>query len=467
VANTIKISKAKNLIFKKLSFLYLVFILFLFLSSPGKFLDHYENLEPGQEAVIEELNHQMISLPNTLDGAQALKDETQSTLNRLEEIRSSYHQYRTANHISGEKLKENLFATNEILQTSRGSEFQSALNQFNAAYMKMGGADLSDELLNLYDFSGQEFEARDFFFKETPNAVIESIINHLQTVILLRSIELLQGEKAQILNESSRPAEQLEMIQNFKKTLVRGESMLFKLRIPDSIEQFQVLINGDNISPNQVDSAYQHYSYLPEEPGNYNIDLLFDDQHYYHNFRVVKPGIHIQRNGSNYLSQVGEVQRLKLKPMYLPDGDVEFKSEHADIKFEAGELGITPFHPGAFAVYMVWQDQIIDSLDLYAKDVSIVDVSLMDLAGKENEISQVAYLEASNPFWQVVNFQLHISLPDGREQILHNATRFLRSELREAIRQAPNGSIMAFEDIKVIGKNGYTYRNGRSILKLK
>lgn len=466
MANTIKISKSKNLIFKKLSFLYLVFILFLFLSSPGKFLDHYENLEPAQEAVIERLKEQMKNLPETEAKSKALKLETEKALATLEDLRENYHQYRTTNHIAGEKLKENLFATKEVLQTNQGARLQSALATYNTAYQNFGGVDLSDELLKLLDHSDQEFEAREFFFKETPNAVIESVINHLQTTILLRSIELLQGEKAQLFKEEVLPAGQLDLIQNFKKSLTRGEQLLFKIRIPDSVQQLQVLINGEKLMPTEVDSAYCHFSYLPPQTGAYNLDLLLDDQHFYHNFKVLQPGIRINRSGSNFISQVGETQTLSLNPKYLPKGELEFKSEHADLKFNGNALEITPLHAGAFDVQMLWQGQFIDSIGLFAQDVSVIDVALMDLAGKENKVQKVAYLEATNPFWQVVNFRLRITKPNGKQVVLHNATRFLRSELREAILQAPRGSVLAFEQIKVIGKNGYTYRDGRSIIKM-
>lgn len=466
MANTIKISKSKNLIFKKLSFLYLVFILFLFLSSPGKFLDHYENLEPAQEMVITKLKEQLKSLPENDTKSIAIKMETEKVLASLEELRENYHQYRIANHIAGEKLKENLFATKEILQSDQGSRIQSALSAYNTAYQQFGGTDLRDELLNLYDFSDQHFEAKEYFFKETPNAVIESVINHLQTTVLLRSIELLKGEKAQLFQEEVLPAGQLDLIQNFKKSLTRGEEFLFKIRVPDSVSQFGVLLNGQRLAPNNVDSAYQYFRYLPPKTGNYNLDILLDDRHFYHNFKVVKPGLKVNRNGSNFISQVGESQVLRLNPKYLPEGELSFKSEHADIKVLDDGIAITPFHPGAFNVQMIWQGNIIDSIALYAQDVSIIDVALMDLAGKENNVRKVAYLEASNPFWQVVNFRLKISYPNGKQRVLHNATRFLRSELKEAIIGAPEGSILAFEQIKVIGKNGYTYRDGRSILKM-
>lgn len=467
MANTIKISKSKNLIFKKLSFLYLVFILFLFLSSPGKFLDHYENLEPGQEVVIEKLKTQMAQLPEDNAEAKAFKAETQKALNSLEEIRENYHQYQVTNHIAGEKLKENLFATKEVLQTNQGDVFQASLAAYNKAYQQFGGSDLSDELLELIDFSDQEFEAREFFFKETPNAVIESVINHLQTTILLRSIELLQGEKAQLFQELAQPAGQLDLIQNFKKTLVRGEQLLFKIRVPDSISQIKVLVNGEQLAASNLDSAYHHFQYLPSQPGHYNLDLILDEQHFYHNFKVVKPGIHLNHSKSSFISQVGETQILNLNSRYLPEGELEFKAEHAELKFEDNKLHITPLNAGAFDIQMIWKGQSIDSIGLYAQDVSVIDVALMDLAGKENEVAKVAYLEATNPFWQVVNFKLRISTPNGKQIVLHNATRFLRSELRDAIRQAPSGSVLAFEDIKVIGKNGFTYRDGRSILKMK
>jgi len=55
MGSTVTISKAKNFSFKKLSFLYLVFILFIFFSSPGMYVTQYTSVANTQASLNDRL----------------------------------------------------------------------------------------------------------------------------------------------------------------------------------------------------------------------------------------------------------------------------------------------------------------------------------------------------------------------------------------------------------------------------
>lgn len=468
MANTIKISKSKNLIFKKLSFLYLVFILFLFLSSPGQFVEHYQNLVPGQQSLVEHLEARLNDFKPQEAAQGQLKELSLKTLSQLKALEQDYVAYRIENRISGEKLKENHFANNEVLKGVKGSQLKELLQKFVVEFQNLGGKDLERKLMNPLDFGDQAQAALPFFFQDTPNGVVQSIFLHFQSIILINTLNRLEGKNVSLKNPEVQPIGNLDLIQNFKKVLVPGEKLLFKVKAQEQAEgALQVWINQEALHPVNTDSLYAYYEFTPAKTGYYSVDILFDNSHYYHNFVVNKAGFKFEQDRSSFIAQVGEEHVITLNPSYLPKEGIRFTSAHADVKFEANGLRITPFHPGAFTVYLHQDEVLIDSLNLYAKDVSIIDVALMDIAGQEEGSAEAIRLEAINPFWQVVNFNLNITYPNGRQKVLHNATRFLRPALKEHIQDAPAGSLLAFEAIKVIGKNGETYRDGRTLIKRK
>lgn len=467
MANTVKISKSKNLIFKKLSFLYLVFILFLFLSSPGKFVEHYGHLTPAQDQLNENLLQQLESLDALSDKHQEVKSLSQKTLQEIEALQLVYQHYSEAENLSGERLKESHFANDKLINAQAGQDLKQSLAHFVQRFKELSGIDLSAKLLRPVDFSDQKLDALDFFFRDTPNGVILSILEHFRTTVLVHSLHFLNGEAPSLNEPKVLAVDQLDLIQNFKKSLAPGEKLLFKVKSEEQASALKAWVNGKKLNPSSQDSAFTYYEYLPERTGHYTLDFLYQGQQYHHNFEVNKAGFKIEKDRSTFIAQVGEKQSITLNPNYLPYPEVNFISEHADLSYENGVLQLTPYHAGAFTIYMVKAGETLDSISLYAKDVSIVDVALMDIAGKENAIDEAIRLEAINPFWQVVNFKLKITYPNGRHKILHNATRFLGPDLTESIEKAPQGSLFAFQGIKVIGKNGQSYRDGRTIISRK
>jgi len=94
-------------------------------------------------------------------------------------------------------------------------------------------------------------------------------------------------------------------------------------------------------------------------------------------------------------------------------------------------------------------------------------VSLMDVSGDPADMKNANKLEATNPFWQVVNFDMSVTYPTGEFKKLHSSTRFLRNELRELEEKAPKGSVLVFDNIRLLGREMGLTSKGRPIVKIK
>ena len=165
--------------FKKLSFLYLVFILFLFFSSPGNYVVHYDQMQVTQEELNGRLNAKLISFDAKNEDDKLLKETTLQCLQELDELNLKYKKYANDFSIYGDKLKENQFAEKQIRNGSLAASFNSTNEKMEAVYSKTSGKSLKSQIIEIRSFTGESFKSLEFFFKETPNAVVGSVLEHL------------------------------------------------------------------------------------------------------------------------------------------------------------------------------------------------------------------------------------------------------------------------------------------------
>ena len=91
----------------------------------------------------------------------------------------------------------------------------------------------------------------------------------------------------------------------------------------------------------------------------------------------------------------------------------------------------------------------------------------MDISGESADLKNANKLESKNPFWQVVDFDMSVTYPTGEFKKLHSSTRFLRNELRELEEKAPAGSVLVFDNIRLLGSEMGLTSKGRPIVKIK
>ncbi|MFN6047788.1 MAG: hypothetical protein ACK45C_07215, partial [Bacteroidota bacterium] len=93
MGSTVTISKAKNFSFKKLSFLYLVFILFIFFSSPGMYVTQYTSVANTQSALNDRLLQDLKAF-NSVDPKHLdLKNTTLDLVGKLDGLNGEYKKF--------------------------------------------------------------------------------------------------------------------------------------------------------------------------------------------------------------------------------------------------------------------------------------------------------------------------------------------------------------------------------------
>jgi hypothetical protein len=62
---------------------------------------------------------------------------------------------------------------------------------------------------------------------------------------------------------------------------------------------------------------------------------------------------------------------------------------------------------------------------------------------------------------------MSVIYPNGLTKLTHSTTRFLRNDLREIESSAPVGSVLIFDNIRLMGQSDQLTSNGRPIIIVK
>ena len=166
MANTTKIKKSKYLSYQKQGFLYLVFILFLFFSQAGEYVMHYTSLAKTQKALNTYLESRLSSLILEDASDDQYRNDVLNRLTSLEQISDRFDVYESQSIAGLDQYRENRFAERQVRRGELGTVFNATWNQQQS---QSNGRWTPTELI---DYNGSSSNATDFFFKETPNAVI-------------------------------------------------------------------------------------------------------------------------------------------------------------------------------------------------------------------------------------------------------------------------------------------------------
>jgi len=467
MGSTIKISKSKNLSFKKLSLLYLVFILFLFFSSPGQYIIHYTTLATTQIELNERLLSKLKSLNSDLPQELELKNTTLECLNELSNLESVYSNYAEKNSVKGDKIKENKFAEKTVRKGPLSATLQGVLNKYLTSFAKFSKKDLSNDLVSLKDFSKNNFKTIEFFFKETPNGVIRTLFEHFKTVFLYNSLVELTHQVIDLPKFELITLNDANFIEKFRRSLVLGETLVLSIKSNKTDIVPIVKINGILIDVKKTASSVYAVNYNPSNPGNYALDVTLGERRLLSGFNVSKPEFRFIMDRSNLDVVVGSKCILSVDTQYIPQKGVTFVSQNATVVRKKNALYITPFEPGVFEVQMKVDNQVVDKVILYAHEPGAIQVGLLDIGGKLSSLNKASRLESTNTYWQVVNFNMTIIDPQGNKQSMKSATRFLRNELRDLESKALPGSTIIFENIKLVGQQSESAQVGQPIILVK
>jgi hypothetical protein len=165
---------------------------------------------------------------------------------------------------------------------------------------------------------------------------------------------------------------------------------------------------------------------------------------------------------------VGEPMYVTLDSAYVPRGrNIVFSSKVAKIERKGWKLIILPEREGIFNIQMFDNGKFIDESEFVSTLKPQEEVVLMDIGGNSVDLSQANKLESNNAFWQVVDFDMSITYPNGISKKTHSSTRFLRNDLREIEASAPVGSVMIFDNIRLVGQSDGLVNKGRPLIIVK
>lgn len=467
MGSTIQITHSKNLSFKKLSFLYLVFILFLFFSSPGQYVVHYTHLANTQTELNSRLLTKLKSFNSSLPQDMDLKNTTLECLNGLTNLEQEYAKYAEKNLVTGDKLRENNFSEKIVRKGDLAPKLQGILDQYLTSFAKVSKRDLSPDLVSLRDFTSNQIKTIDFFFKETPNGVVNSMFEHFKTVFLYNSLIELTHQNIDLPKFELITLSDAKFIEKFRRSLVLGESLELAVK-PEKMGLIPTIkINGSLVDIKSQNNGIFNVSYKPAKPGAYALEVIVADKRLLSGFNVLKPEFRFIMDRSNLNAKVGSTCELSLDSQFLPKSGVSFYSPKATVKRVKNALKIIPNEEGVFEVFMKVNEEIVDKVTLFAHAPGAITVGLMDIGGNLASLDKANRLESTNTFWQVVNFQMTVVDPSGNKQSLKSATRFLRNELRELEAKALPGSTIIFDNIKLVGQTSGSTQIGQPLIMVK
>jgi len=463
MSNTIRISKSKALNFKKLTFLYLIFIVFFFFSTSGNFIRHFNPLSNAQTELnkryLEKLNRFETNLQDELN----MKKRALATYDIIHGLNLNYAAFVKETDLKGEKLKEKKFAKKYLFPDKECQNLHVSLSEFVLGFPAVFRGGLSSDLgLDMNTLTMQNPIRNQFFF-ETPDGAIGSILCHMETVVLSQTLAYL-GQQLDEGKSSFKviASSDTSFLQGFKDVYYVGEDITFDFFSRDSIVP-TVKINQVSMTPNYKGLHYK-INWTPTKVGQYELEANIGNDYIRRSFRVIKPSLRFIENEQEIAAYLGEPLSLTVDLNGLENiRDLSFTSIGAQIKNKNGELIITPEVEGRFTVEMRSNGDILDSKSMFARKGQAPEIVLKDVAGQKTEFAKAHCLESLSANWQVVNFSMTLIKPDGTTSKTKSRTRFLRNELRSIEAAAPAGSTLIFDEIRLLNSNGTSTTMGAPI----
>ena len=466
MAGTIRIKRSKALNFKKLTFLYLVFIVFFFLSTSGDFVHHFNALAKTQASLNDKLKSNYTAHQALLPDEINLKNKANIALQVIDSLLGNFEAFATKTKLKGEKLKEQKFAKNVLNQ----SAVYVPLNQSLVNFITCFPQNYQQELVPLLGIDPLTFEldqnVKNKLLFELPNAAVPSVLQQLRTTILTESLKYLKWELPEggmlKINSSSDSS----LLLGYKSVYYVGEKIDFDFFSRDSIPP-TVSINNMSMTPNYKGRHFQ-ISWTPTLAGEYELEANIGTEFIRQKLKVIKPELRFLETEQEIAAYLSEPFTLTLDKKGLQHiKNLQFYSENAKIETNGDQLIITPLYEGRFTIEMRSGNLTLDQRSLFALKAKAPLVSLRDIAGAATKLTQAHCLESESKYWQVINFNMILISPDGSRKNFKSNSRYLRTELRSLENQMQAGSTIIFDQIRLLNINGISTAIGAPIFIAK
>lgn len=449
MGSSIKIKKSKYLSYQKQGFLYLVFILFLFFSQAGEYVMHYLTLAKTQGALNEYLEERLDGLLLEDESANAYRDRVLKRVKELDQINVSFETYKSQSIAGLDQFRENQFAERII----RRGDLSDIFNQLWLDQVSESKASLTEERLTAYD--GRTDSPTDFFFKETPNAVVPSLVEHAKTTFLVEALEELNKQALVFEQFKMERLEEASFTSVYKRRLFLGEN--FELNIQslndqDSVEN--VTINSIKQGLTRREDGAQLF-YRPQKWGKYFVEIQTRSQRFYTSFEVVKPRIRFIAQEEIIDLTLGNEQLISIDPKLIPSTGYAFESDFATNTYENGVLSVKPTTAGEFTLRLSINGQAMDSIKLGSRLPQDLTVMLSDAKGDPSDFAHAHRVQSTDTDFQVLSYTAVYYPKNGTPSSSYNSTsRLLRPELQGW--STEGGGTLVIKDIQLLSSNGKT-----------
>ena len=448
MANTLKIRKSKYLSYQKQGFLYLVFILFLFFSQAGEYVMHYTSLSKTQKALNTYLEGRLSSLVLEDAASDAYRNEVLERVGELDAINEEFANYEEQSIAGLDQYRENQFAERRVRRGELGTMF----NNVWADQQKQSQGRWTETLLEDYD--GRMFSATDFFFKETPNAVVPSLVEHAKTSFLVEALEDLNKQALVFEKYTMERLEEASFTSVFKKRLFLGENFELAINSEDAKDSVEFVTINDRPQSLGRENGTTDLVYRPASWGKYFVEIQTRSQRFYTSFEVVRPRIRFVAQDELIDLTLGEAQRISIDDNYIPTEGYSFESAFATTSYADGVLSVNPTTVGEFTLRLLINDQAVDSVTLGSRAPSRLEVSLANAAGESSSIAGAHRVQSINPNFQVLSYTAVYYPKDGSApKTYQSLSRLLRAEVAQ---WAETPGTLVIKDIALLSSNGTT-----------
>ena len=429
---------------------------------------HYSSLENTQSNLNVRLIEKLKQFKGKDSSKQLLKIGVLNFVKQMDTHNQFFQSFVLKNNIQIKQLSDRDFVEKFFLNTKEFDVFEKKCTNFQTFFNKLSSSNVQIDFLGgLKDEKGNNYSFKDYYFKNLPNGSFISVIEHFKTAALFAvTKEIFKNDFSLGKIELISP-KQAKFLQSFRSKYSIGEKVEFTILTGKSMNRPVVKVKGQILKPSKIDSTLLKYSFIPEENGNFPIDISFNGERVLTNIEISKPKFKLVSEKSTFDGEVGNKLRVYVDPSFkLPKGAL-ITCDYGEILFKDQIITVTPTKQGKLGVYLKYNGVNVDKFDIYAHQPLAVNVTLQDNTGSNSSISQAHRLESTNTYWQVVGFRMTVVDKKGVKKSLKSATRFLRNDIKELESSALKGSAIIFDEISVVGKEFGQIGFGKPIIFIK
>ncbi|MFM9143370.1 MAG: hypothetical protein ACKOPP_05165 [Bacteroidota bacterium] len=458
------ISQKQFWTFRKLSFLYLVFIIFYAFSGDS----NYVTKIPKSGQTLNEINQRLLLQLNDYQPSGAedrhYKNLVLEVAEAFDSTRSHFEAMHAKTGFDLAWLKSISYFKN--LKKKQWTGLQDRLNEWIQLYPAQARGDLAAQLhLAAGDSNGIYVlnlgEGNDF-----PNGAFPLLLGEMESRFLLESMRYLKQElrTGALVNQIS--VRNLQLLQVLKNAYYLGESIPFRFYSRDSIAP-TVLINGMALQ-GLGQGIFFDYDFEPSAAGEYTLQAQCGEETLTHTFSVVKPKLRFLESKQEIAAYVGLPLDLTLDlSEYSKPEDFKVTSTDAQIIQSGNSLRIIAQEEGRINLSLLYQGKVADLRTLVALRPPHLRVQLRDITGDTVNISNAHCLEAESSSWQVIQFQITAYRPGAEPITMKSNTRFFRNEMHRLYQTSPPHTTFVFRNIRLINMNGKTEGLGNPFFYVK